>query len=155
MYTARQGTEVTLVDIAASKAAGLAEDLQLLCPGSPTRIAALAMDDAASQLGNYPLLVNATPVGMWPRVEAAPLMLPPDLSKATIVADIIYNPGETQLLRQAREYGLRCVNGVGMLVWQAALAIELWTGCQPDIEAMRQALLLFIHSQGVQEADSR
>jgi shikimate dehydrogenase len=153
IYTARQGLAVTLVDLLPEKAAGLARDLRQLYPDSATQIISVGMDLAVASLASYPLIVNATPVGMWPRVDAAPLLLPPDLPKETIIADIIYNPGETRLLCQARQSGLRSVNGVGMLVWQAALAIELWTGHQPDIGAMRQALLNFIRSKDSAKVD--
>ena len=74
------------------------------------------------------LLVNATPVGMHPDVDASPVE---DLSvfpKLEAVLDLIYNPPKTKLLADADKRGIRTVNGLRMLVVQAAVASELW-GC--------------------------
>lgn len=74
------------------------------------------------------LLVNATPVGMYPDVDASPVE---DLSvfpKLEAVLDLIYNPPKTKLLADADKRGIRTVNGLRMLVVQAAVASELW-GC--------------------------
>ena len=73
------------------------------------------------------LIVNATPVGMYPNVGAAPLSLGifPDCEA---VADIIYNPSRTKLLLDAEERGIPCANGLPMLVAQAKAAAELFLG---------------------------
>ena len=77
------------------------------------------------------LIVNATPVGMHPENDISPwpdgLMLP----QAAVVYDLVYNPRETTLIRQARMAGLRTASGIGMLVEQAALSFEIWTGLKP------------------------
>jgi shikimate dehydrogenase len=84
------------------------------------------------------LLVNATSVGMWPRVDAsiwpAEIPLPSDLT----VFDLVYNPLETELLRQARRSGARALGGLGMLVRQGALAFERWTGIEAPVDIMRR-----------------
>ena len=73
------------------------------------------------------LIVNTTPVGMYPKVEAAPLSLEifPDCEA---VADIIYNPSRTKLLLDAEARGIPCANGLPMLVAQAKAAAELFLG---------------------------
>lgn len=84
------------------------------------------------------LLINATSVGMAPGTEASiipnPKLLPPGL----IVSDIIYNPKETLLLRQARERGLRTFNGLYMLLYQGAEAFRLWTGQEMPTELIKK-----------------
>ncbi len=74
------------------------------------------------------LLVNTTSVGMWPHVAdslwPASVPIPPGLT----VFDLVYKPLETRLLRQARQSGARGMDGLGMLICQAALASALWTG---------------------------
>lgn len=72
------------------------------------------------------LLVNATPVGMWPDVQRSPWPESIALPAQARVIDLIYNPPETRFLRQARQAGLLAWNGLGMLVEQAALALEHW-----------------------------
>jgi shikimate dehydrogenase len=88
---------------------------------------------------NCALIINATPVGMKPKVEASPWQpdtpLPPD----AFVYDLVYNPAETSFTRQARADGLRATTGLGMLVEQGALAFELWTGKTAPRDVMRRA----------------
>jgi len=70
-------------------------------------------------------IVNTSPVGMYPNVEASPI----DLSsypKCSAVIDIIYNPLETQLLKQAKALGMTGVNGLEMLIAQAKYAVEIF-----------------------------
>lgn len=77
--------------------------------------------------GGYDLIINGTPVGMSPKVNNSPLEKEVVL-KSKAVFDAIYNPGETLLLKYAKEGGLKAVNGLSMLVWQAAAADEIWCG---------------------------
>ena len=86
------------------------------------------------------LLVNATPVGMWPHVDGS--IWPSDLpvSPHLTVFDLVYNPVETQLLQQAQESGARVISGLEMLLQQGAAAFELWTGKKAPIATMRTAL---------------
>ena len=86
------------------------------------------------------LLVNATSLGL-----KADDLVPLDpswfsLSRAGAVYDMIYRPAETPLLKAARMAGCRVANGLGMLLYQGARALELWSGRQPPIEVMREAL---------------
>jgi shikimate dehydrogenase len=57
-----------------------------------------------------------------------------------MVYDLVYNPRETKLVREARAQGLQATTGLGMLIEQAALAFEFWTGCSPSREIMRTAV---------------
>ena len=85
------------------------------------------------------LLVNATPVGMSPKSDASPWQQELPMPESAYVYDLVYNPAETRLVRQARQAGLVAANGLGMLVEQAALAFERWTGFCPDRRVMYQA----------------
>jgi shikimate dehydrogenase len=90
------------------------------------------------ELADYPrhgsrfdVLVNTTPVGMYPRTGESPL--PPEaLNPGQIVYDLIYNPGETALMRHARERGCKTIGGLSMLVHQGVASFKLWTGLDPD-----------------------
>jgi shikimate dehydrogenase len=92
-------------------------------------------------LASVDLLVNATSVGMGADEGAdGPLPLEPGLLRpAQVVVDLVYTPLTTPLLRAAAEVGARPVDGLGMLVHQAALAVERWTGVAPDVGAMALA----------------
>lgn len=83
------------------------------------------------------LLINATSVGLKDP-SASPL---PEgiLPRHATVIDIVYNPAQTKLLRDANAAGLKTLGGLPMLVWQGALAFELWTGIKPDVKVMYAA----------------
>jgi shikimate dehydrogenase len=85
------------------------------------------------------LLVNATPVGMLPKVEES--VWPDDVPVPAhlTVFDLVYNPLETKLLRQAKAAGARAIGGLDMLVRQGAISFQMWTGREPPIEVMRAA----------------
>jgi len=95
------------------------------------------------------LLINATPVGMHVSnrqaepedVSPLPAEVLARFDAGTFVLDMIYNPVQTQLLRQARNLGLRAANGLSMLLHQGALAFTLWTGQPAPLEIMRSTLL--------------
>ncbi len=81
-----------------------------------------------SVIGECGLLVNATPAGMAPNLFTDPLLPAVELPEDLVLYDLIYNPDETLLMRRFRQEGRRAFNGLGMLVEQAALSFELWTG---------------------------
>ncbi|HIU64092.1 MAG TPA: shikimate dehydrogenase [Candidatus Avacidaminococcus intestinavium] len=83
------------------------------------------------------IVINCTPVGMYPQIEATPLSQK-DLAQVTTVVDLIYNPAETLLLREARLAGKQAVNGLLMLVAQAAAAEEIWLGEEFSTEIIEQ-----------------
>lgn len=99
-----------------------------------TRSAALTLKDAEGSLGEFSIIIQTTSVGLAEN-EALPLSLG-GLKPQTLVADIIYNPLETPFLKAAKEKDCTIINGVGMFVYQGAIAFEKWTGIQPDTEKM-------------------
>jgi shikimate dehydrogenase len=84
------------------------------------------------------LVVNATPVGMGDTGRDLPVPVEV-LHRGQVVADLVYHPLETALLAGARERGAAVVDGLGMLVHQAALQVERWTGEVAPVAAMRAA----------------
>ncbi len=94
-----------------------------------------------ADVGAAQLIVNATPVGMG-SAAGSPGPLPVAaavLGGGQVVVDLVYQPLETPLLRAAAAVGAHPVDGLGMLVHQAATTIERWTGQAPDLAAMRRA----------------
>ena len=83
------------------------------------------------QLSTFDLIVNTTPLGMTPNIDQSPLSENTPLSKHTMIYDLVYNPRETKFVREARSQGLSAITGLGMLIEQAALGFELWTGLKP------------------------
>jgi shikimate dehydrogenase len=89
---------------------------------------------------NFQLIVNTTPVGMTPNVDQSPLPENTVLSRQTKIYDLVYNPRETKLVRDARAQGMQATTGLGMLTEQAALGFTLWTGIQLPNEIFRSAV---------------
>ena len=88
------------------------------------------------QPANFQLIVNSTPLGMTPNVDQSPLPENIALLKNTKIYDLVYNPRETKLVRDARAQGLSATTGLGMLIEQAALGFELWTGHKPPKDVL-------------------
>ena len=78
---------------------------------------------------------------MYPYEEGSPLVDPSVLHANMLVADIVYKPLKTRLMKQAEAAGARAINGLGMLAWQGARSFELWTGSAPPVDAMMAAAL--------------
>jgi 3-dehydroquinate dehydratase/shikimate dehydrogenase len=87
--------------------------------------------------GSWDLLVNCTPVGMHPDVGATPIAA--DQLTGRFVYDLIYNPAETRLMRDAARSGCQTIGGLDMLVAQAEEQFHWWTGSKPPAGVMRQA----------------
>ena len=88
--------------------------------------------------GKFDLVINATPVGMYPNTDACPLT-EEQLINCSAVFDAVYNPEKTNLLKMAENLGLKTVGGMSMLVWQAVKAHEFWYGAEfnvKDIEVL-------------------
>ncbi len=87
------------------------------------------------------LIVNTTPVGQWPDVEASPWPESVPLPKEAVLYDIVYRPMKTRLMRDAEAAGLRTIGGLGMLVYQGAAAFEVWTGKKAPVDIMKMILI--------------
>jgi shikimate dehydrogenase len=118
----------------AARAEALAADCRAGIRGAP--VETLAWERTAGAAPD--LLVNATSVGMGDGRSPQPLE---GLGVREAVVDVVYRPAETPLLAAARAQGLRCSNGIGMLLHQGAAALQFWIEREPPLEAMRAALL--------------
>jgi shikimate dehydrogenase len=130
---ALHGAGARVVVAARRPAAG--EEVAALAGG-----ATVAWDDRDAAVRDAEIVVHATPLGMGadpadPRLPIDPAALHP----GHVVADLVYHPLETPLLAAAARAGARTVDGLGMLVHQAALQIEHWSGMAAPVEAMRAA----------------
>ncbi|HLM65353.1 MAG TPA: shikimate dehydrogenase [Acidimicrobiales bacterium] len=129
-------------------------------PAPAERAAALAgpagkVGDATA-VAHADIVVNATPLGMGVVVgvdgQPEPLPVDPDLlTSGQIVVDLIYHPPITPLLAAARDRGIDAVNGLGMLIHQAAQAFRHWTNEEPALEAMSAAALAELTRRSVAE----
>ncbi len=100
-------------------------------------------DNINESLKKADILINATPIGMYPRVENTPItknMLNADL----FVFDVVYNPLETRLMKEAAEIGCQTLGGLDMLVNQGILAFEWWTNQNPNRSLMKKKIIAFL-----------
>ena len=136
---AQAGGQVTILNRTPSRAQALVQDFSSLFPALSLLSFPLTLQTLEERTAEAHLLVNTTPVGMWPEVDQSPwpenLAFPGHLS----VFDLVYNPRQTRLLRQARSAGAKVIGGLGMLVHQGAAAFELWTGEKAPVETMYEA----------------
>jgi len=86
------------------------------------------------------IVVNATSVGLYPNVEDMPNIDLDSITPDMFVQDVIPNPTLTAFIREMQTRGIPCATGAGMLINQAALNIEMWTGRKPDKAVMHRAL---------------
>ncbi len=119
---AAQGGHCRIANRTETRAAGLARDVNQRFPGTAS-VAGWGAD-----AGTFDLLVNTTTLGMQPNEDAMPTLPPDAFASCPLVCDLIYAPAQTRLLTQAASAGCETLNGVGMLVWQGALSLALWTG---------------------------
>ncbi|MFD1927360.1 shikimate dehydrogenase [Sporosarcina siberiensis] len=102
---------------------------------------AMSIESAEASLQEYGLIIQTTSVGMNFSQQGVPLN-PENLAEGSIVADIIYNPLETELLTKSLERNALTMNGTGMFVHQGAFAFEKWHGIQPNTEKMIEKITI-------------
>lgn len=120
------------------QAAALAADLAAY--DAAGALAAISLDEADAAVRASRLLVNTTPLGMHPRVDGTPWARADDFQAGQIVYDLVYNPEETRLLREAAGRGATPIGGLDMLVEQAAASYVQWTGQPMPTEVVRRRL---------------
>jgi shikimate dehydrogenase len=115
------------------KADSLAKELKHMVKARGVRL-----DDKVLASQGADVIINATPVGMHPRIHECPIA-EPLLGPEVAVLDLVYDPVETRLLHLAKEKGCKVINGLEVLVQQGAMTFKIWTGLTAPIEEMRKA----------------
>ncbi len=143
---AKEVGELAILNRTAEKANELAETLGRMFNKKVVGDV-LSSDAIAQNLRDSDILINATSVGMKPNLSQS-LVAPQWLKSDLAVMDIVYNPVETKLARDAKAAGAKVISGVEMLIYQGAASFEIWTGCSAPIEVMRRAALNKLSSAG-------
>lgn len=116
------------------------ELLHILTERTPAESSLVRWDEDYRVPEETDIVINATSIGLFPDVEARVPLAIDTLLPHMIVADVIPNPPNTRLVRDARQRGCKVIDGLSMLVNQGVFGFKLWTGIDPDPVVMRKAL---------------
>ena len=137
----RAGTaQLYVLDIIEEKAVALAESVNNWPGGRGTGMKMSTGNfDALSRQAD--LIINCTPVGMYPHVEKTVVDSFEGVPPNTVVYDLIYNPVVTRFISTAQASNLKTINGMSMLVHQGALTLEILTGRRPALTSMKEVII--------------
>ncbi len=162
----REGVrEILIADCFPQKAKKIADDMRPLFKRVVYQAVLAGTPEVKKALQEADIIINATPLGLklqdplvvpeaWiPKMERAKAALRGRASRkagcgSKFFMDLIYNPALTPFLKAAKKKGHRTLNGLGMLLYQGARALEYWTGRKAPVGVMRQALLQALKEQG-------
>lgn len=138
LLTTFQPHRLTLVARTVENGERLAADLAGFDESNALRV--LPIGESREAVRQSTLVVNATPVGTHPNVNRTPWEYAGDFHDEQIVYDLVYNPQLTRLLSEASDQGAATIDGLNMLIGQAAASFALWTGREMPTDDVRDAL---------------
>lgn len=136
LHTFLNVSDITIAARSKEKASSMAEDFKI----KNARIVNFEQEEINSSVSRCSLIVNTTPIGMHPLVDASPLFDDAPLKSGHVVFDLIYRPLETKLLRHANAAGATVVGGLEVLIQQGAAAFEMWTGKKMPVDSVRKVV---------------
>jgi len=138
---AEHARELIILNRTLEKALALAKDIsEAFGSGVNVRADRLSEESLEAEIKDADVLINATSIGMRPKENETPVRRRLLHGKLTVF-DIVYDPIETRLLREAKAAGAKTVDGLSMLVYQGAASFEIWTGAKAPVEVMRRAAI--------------
>ncbi|WP_407374427.1 shikimate dehydrogenase [Methanobrevibacter sp.] len=141
-YLAKFGaSSITILNRNPDKAQSLADDIS--ASGLIGDVNADSISKISTCLKNADILVNTTPLGMHPNVEGS-VATSNDMHEDLVVFDAVYNPHETLLLKEAIKAGAKPVYGIKMLLYQGVESFKIWTGREPPVDVMENALKQYL-----------
>ncbi len=135
-YIAKYGAEsVTILNRNIEKAQSLADDINLI-----DDVKADSIKNIKGHVADADILIDTTPVGMHPNVNDDAIICAEDMHEDLVVFDAVYNPNETVLIKEAIKANAKPVYGIKMLLYQGAESFKIWTGQNPPVDVMEDAL---------------
>jgi shikimate dehydrogenase len=135
---AADGADITVINRTEERAVELVKEVS--SAALPGKINGTGLSGLKELLRDTDILINTTTLGMHPNTDTT-IATVEELHRGLTVFDIVYNPLETRLLREAKAAGAKTVSGILMLVYQGAEAFKLWTGVEPPVELMKKTVL--------------
>jgi len=99
--------------------------------------------DLKNELKDADILINTTPIGMYPNIDQEPLVKAEMMFEDLICNDIVYNPIKTGFLKEAEKAGAKTISGIKMLIYQGMESFKIWTGVYPPLEIFENALKIY------------
>ena len=138
-YIAKYGADtLTILNRNVEKADSLAGDV--LDSDLIGDVKSDSISEIKSYIDDADVLIDTTPVGMHPNVDAEPIVAAEDMHENLAVFDAVYNPNETVLIKEALKAGAKPVYGIKMLLYQGAESFRIWTGSDAPVDVMEDAL---------------
>ena len=138
-YLAKYGAEeVNILNRNLKKAENLANDL--LASNLISNVNSSDISEISKCISDADILIDTTPVGMHPNVSDEPIVKAADIHEELVVNDIVYNPNETVLLKEAIKANAKVVYGIKMLLYQGAESFKIWTGREAPVDVMEAKL---------------
>lgn len=118
-----------------------AQKIKKACPNCVVNVYDIEdQEKMKEEMADSDIFVNATIVGMKPMENESVVKDMSSFHKDLVVCDVVYNPKETKLLKEAKEKGCKCIGGEGMLLWQGVAAFKLYTGKDMPVEGVKRIL---------------
>ncbi len=136
--------KVKKIDFYARNIINASETVSLLRSNFPETEMNCKQIESLRDLSEYKMLINTTPIGMRSKAMGiSPIeeSVVKTMNKDGIIYDIVYNPLKTELIKIAKKFNIRTIQGLDMLIYQGAKAFEIWTGKKPDTKLMKIAAL--------------
>ncbi|MCS7052104.1 MAG: shikimate dehydrogenase [Ignavibacterium sp.] len=133
-------TKIYLINRTEDRALVIKESFREKLKFNSIEVLNLVLPDLVEIIQSSKLVVNATSVGMYPEVDDSVINSEKFFNKDQIIFDLIYNPQETKFLEYAKRSGATTINGLDMLIYQAAKSFELWTSEEFPISEVKQEL---------------
>lgn len=138
-YLAKENPEeIIILNRNTKKAENLSKDL--LNSKLTDNVKSGSIDEIEKYIKNGDILVDSTPLGMYPHIDDTPIATSDMMHEDLVVNDIVYNPNETALIKEAIKADAKPVYGIKMLLYQGAESFKIWTNQEPPIDVMEKAL---------------
>lgn len=138
-YLAKYGAEeVNILNRNLKKAENLASDLR--ASNLISNVNSSDISEISKFISDADILIDTTPIGMHPNVSDEPIVKAADIHEELVVNDIVYNPNETVLLKEAIKANAKVVYGIKMLLYQGAESFKIWTGREAPVDVMEAKL---------------
>lgn len=132
--------EIVLFNRTLEKAKIITDNININIPSCKATAKDMNEADLVKEIKDAAVLVNCTSLGMKSTIDQSIISSPVQLPNDIFIADIIYDPDQTRLLKIAKEAGCRYMNGLMMLIWQGAIAFKIWTGVDMPVDLIKEEI---------------